>query len=248
MSTRVTTITEGTTARITLVTDGGLNVLSTSTLEQIHAAAAQVAADANLRFTIVTGDGKAFAAGADIKEMQGFDHNRARVFSELGHKAFDAIAALPSITIAAVNGPALGGGFELALACDFRLAVKTAKVGTPEAGLGLIPGWGGVRRSVALAGLARAKQLLFGANSIAADEAAAWGLIDELVNSVEDLGPRVQAFCKSLSRGGPAAIKAIKAVLAGTDDKLAFSACFGEPESAEGMRAFVEKRPARWME
>jgi enoyl-CoA hydratase len=237
---------DGTTARMTFVTADGLNVISTAVLKHVHEAALEVAAATGVRLTIVGAEGKAFLAGADIKEMSAFKPEQARAFSELGNKAFDALAALPSITLAAINGPALGGGLEVALACDFRIAVKSAKLGLPESSLGLIPGWGGIRRSVQLIGPARAKQLLFSATPVSAEQALAWGLVDEIVNSVEDLAPRVQAFGKSLTRSGPHAVARIKKALATGDEVEQFSECFRDPESFEGLKAFMEKRPAAW--
>jgi enoyl-CoA hydratase len=237
---------DGTTARIIFATNGGLNVLSSSVLNQLQQAAARIA-KADVRFTIVAAEGKAFLAGADIKEMSAFKPEQARAFSELGNKAFDALEALPSITIAAINGAALGGGLEVALACDFRIAVKTAKLGLPESSLGVIPGWSGIRRSVALLGPARAKQLLFSANPVSAKQALTWGLVDEVVNSAEDLETRVPAFCKSLTRGGPHAIARIKRAIRTGDELGAFVECFTDSESTEGISAFTEKRPAAWM-
>jgi enoyl-CoA hydratase len=244
--TEVRTIIDGTTARMTFVTDNGLNVLSTPVLKKVHEAAVEIAAATGVRLTIVGAEGKAFLAGADIKEMSAFKPEQARAFSELGNKAFDALAALPSVTVAAINGAALGGGLEVALACDFRIAVKSAKLGLPESSLGLIPGWGGIRRSVHLIGPARAKQLLFSANAVSAEQALAWALVDEIVNSAEDLAPRVLAFGKTLTRGGPHAVARIKKAIQSGDEIEQFVECFRDPESFEGLKSFMEKRPAAW--
>ena len=105
--------------------------------------------------------------------------------------------------MAAINGAALGGGLELALACDFRIAVKSAKIGLPETSIGVIPGWNGIPRLTALVGKSRAKKMYFGALPVSAEGGLAFGLVDEIVNSVEDLAPRVAAFCKSFKRGAP---------------------------------------------
>ncbi|MCH8053697.1 MAG: enoyl-CoA hydratase/isomerase family protein, partial [Planctomycetes bacterium] len=145
-----------------------------------------------------------------------------------------------------IQGAALGGGCELAMACDFRFAVKSINIGQPEVLLGLIPGWGGTIRLPKLVGPALAKQLMFSGESIKADRACEIGLLDEIVNSTEDLEPLVSAFFDKLVKAGPAAIARVKQALASGDEIGEFANCFGQEESKAGMSAFLEKRPAAW--
>jgi enoyl-CoA hydratase len=247
-STQVQFKTEGSHATITFCTDGGVNLLSADVLHSFGAVVARVRKDPHIRTTAIQAEGKVFIAGADIKEMADFTPDQAREYAMLGQGMLNDLAALPCITVAAIQGAALGGGLELALACDFRLAVKSAKLGCPEAALGLIPGWGGIVRLTKLVGPAHAKRLFFSANPVSGEDAAAWGLVDELVNSPEDLGHRVAAFCKSFRRASPAAVALAKRASRDFDDLSAFAECFATKDSREGMAAFFEKRPASWME
>ena len=189
-----------------------------------------------------------FLAGADIKEMAPFSPDDAREYGSLGQAVLDELEALPSITVAAINGAAMGGGLELALACDFRIAVKSAKIGLPETSIGVIPGWNGIPRLTALVGPSRAKRMYLSALPVSAEDGLAFGLVDEVVNSAEDLGPRVTAFCKSFKRAAPAAVALAKRALRTDDDLSAFADCFATADHIEGMAAFVEKRTASWME
>lgn len=235
-------------ATITLRTEGALNVGSSDMMRRLGDTVASVAGDSQVRTTVIQGEGKVFLAGADIKEMAEFTSPSAREYGELGHGVMNAVENLPSITVAAINGAALGGGLELALACDFRIAVKSAKIGLPETSLGLIPGWGGVIRATKLVGASHAKKLFFSALPVSAEEGLEFGLVDEVVSGPEDLGPRVAAFCKSLYRGAPAAVALAKRALRDGDDVSAFADCFDTADAREGMAAFIEKRPASWME
>ena len=247
-STQVQLKTEGSHATITFRTDGGVNLLSADVLHSFGAVVARVKKDPRIRTAAIQAVGKVFIAGADIKEMADFTPHQAREYGMLGQGMLNDLAALPCITVAAIQGAALGGGLELALACDFRLAVKSAKLGCPEAALGLIPGWGGIVRLTKLVGVSHAKKLFFSANPVSGEDAVAWGLVDEVANSPEDLGHRVTAFCKSFRRASPAAVALAKRASRDFDDLSAFAECFATKDSREGMTAFVEKRPASWME
>ncbi|MBI4717520.1 MAG: enoyl-CoA hydratase/isomerase family protein [Planctomycetes bacterium] len=239
---------DGPHATITFTTDGGINVLNSEVMREFQAVIAKVAKQHDVRSTAIHAEGKVFVAGADIKEMARFTPDQAHAYGRMGQEVFGDLAALPSITVAAINGAALGGGWELALACDFRIAVKSAKLGLPETSLGLIPGWGGISRLSKLVGPARAKRLFLSAQPISAEEGLAFGLVDELVNAADDLPSRVAAFCKSFRRASPAAVALAKRALRDGDDLTAFADCFSSPESREGMHAFIEKRSASWME
>jgi enoyl-CoA hydratase len=238
----------GSQASITFSTEDGLNVLSSDVLPQLRAAIHKVASDRNVRTTIVQATGKVFVAGADIKEMSTFSRSLAREYGQLGQDVFNDLASLPSITVAAINGAALGGGLEVALACDFRLAVKTAKLGLPEVSLGLIPGWAGIPRLTKLIGPSKAKKLFLSAAQVSGEEAHTLGLVDEVVNSIEDLHTRVVAFCKHFQKASPAAVALAKRAARDGDDLDAFADCFETKEGREGMTAFLEKRAASWME
>lgn len=247
-STQVDLKTEGSHATITFHTDDGVNILSANVLHSFGAIVAKVKKDPRIRTTAILAQGKVFIAGADIKEMANFTPDQARTYGELGQGILNDLAALPCITVAAIQGAALGGGMELALACDFRLAVKSAKLGFPEASLGLIPGWGGIVRLTKLIGPSHAKRLFLSANPVSGEDAVAWRLVDEVVNSPEDLNHRVQAFCKTFRRASPAAVGLAKRASRDFDELSAFAECFAARDSREGMTAFIEKRPASWME
>ena len=174
---------DGAHAAITFVTEDGLNVSSPDVLHSFGAAVAKVRKDPNVRSTAIQAKGKVFLAGADIKEMANYGPEEAREYGSLGQGVLNDLAALPSITVAAINGAALGGGLEVALACDFRIAVKSAKLGLPEVSLGLIPGWGGITRLTKLVGLTRAKRMFLSAMPVSAEEGISFGLVDELASS-----------------------------------------------------------------
>lgn len=239
---------EGSHAAITFFTEDGLNVLSPEVLHSFGAAVARVKQDARIRTTTIQAAGKVFLAGADAKKMPGFGTEDAREYGALGQGVFNDLASLPSITVAAINGAALGGGLELALACDFRIAVKSAKLGLPEVTLGLVPGWNGIPRLTKLVGPSHAKRLYLSGMRISAVDGMSFGLVDEVVNSVEDLVPRVTAFCKSFHRAAPAAVALAKRASRDMDDLSAFADCFRTHDCMEGIGAFLEKRPAAWME
>jgi len=239
---------DGALAKITLATESGVNVLSPSVLRRFGAAISKVKKDSNVRATVIAAEGKVFAAGADVKAMSAFDADAAREYGSFGQGVFQDVESVPSVTVAAINGAALGGGLELALACDFRIAVKHAKIGLPEVSLGLIPGWGGITRLSKLVGPSRAKKLYLSGMPISAEEGVGWGLVDEIVNSVEDLEPRITAYCKSFKRAAPAAVALAKRASRDWDDLTAFAECFKNEQSREGMAAFIEKRTANWME
>ena len=247
-STQVTVSFDGAHAAITFATENGVNVMSSAVMRAFDEALAQLGSDKKVRTTVIQAEGKVFIAGADIKEMSGFSWEQAREYGKLGQDVLKRLEALPSITVAVINGAALGGGLEVALACDFRVAVKTAKVGLPETSLGVIPGWNGIPRLTRLVGPARAKRMYLSGMPISADEGASFGLIDEIVNSPEDLPPRVTAFCKSFHRAAPAAVALAKRAFRDGDDVTAFADCFETDDRREGIAAFVEKRPASWME
>lgn len=239
---------DGAQAHITLATDGGINVLSGDVLHSFGALVARVGGEPQVRTLVVQAEGKVFVAGADIKEMANFTPAEARAYGQLGQDVFQDLEVLPCVTIAAINGAALGGGLELALACDFRIAVKSAKLGLPEASLGLIPGWGGIGRLARLIGPARAKRIFLTAAPISAEVGHEIGLVNELINHAEEMDSRIASFVKSFERSAPSAIGLAKRAWRECNDLGAFADCFKTAEAREGMTAFMEKRPASWME
>ena len=241
--------TNGAHASITFSTpEDRVNALTPDLLHSFGAAIARIKADANVRATVIAAEGRVFLAGADIKAMTNYTAENAREYSTLGQDVLYSLASLPSITVAAINGPAMGGGMELALACDFRIAVKSAKLAFPEVTLGVIPGWGGINRLTKLIGPARAKKMYLSGLPVSAEAGLEFGLVDEIVNSAEDLGPRVMAFCKQFRRAAPTAVALAKQAARDLDEVTAFGDCFHTMECREGMAAFLEKRTATWME
>jgi enoyl-CoA hydratase len=229
-----------------------LNALNSKTLQEMEAVLGSIGTD--VRVLIVTGGGeKAFVAGADIAEMAAMSEAQATEFGELGHRVMAALELLPIPTIAAVNGFALGGGCELALACDFIYASEKAKLGLPEVGLGVIPGFGGTQRLTRAVGRARAKELIFTGERIDAAKAKEIGLVLE-VFAPEALLPHCREVAAKMLKNGPLAIaKAKRVIEEGADDDLrvanrlerkTFGELFGSADQREGMKAFLEKRPA----
>jgi len=233
-----------------------LNALDDLTLHELSEAFAELAAAPGIRCVILTGAGeKAFVAGADIAAMAQLDAAGARQFAERGGRLAAQIEALPAPVIAAVNGFALGGGLELALACDFAIAATNARVGLPEVGLGVIPGFGGTQRLARRIGVGRARELIYTGDVIGADEAARLGIVNAVVEPGE-LMPRARAVAEKIASRAPLAVAAAKrAVREGTDTALApalalerelFASLFATADQKEGMRAFVDKRPPRF--
>ena len=247
---------DGTTAVITIDRPKALNALNQQVLGELEQAIKQVAGNAALRALIVTGGGeKAFVAGADIAEMAGFTTAQAMAFGELGHRVLDSLEALPIPVIAAVNGFALGGGTELALACDFIYASEKAKFGLPEVTLAVIPGFGGTQRLTRIVGRARAKEIIFTGDLFDAAKAKEIGLALDVLPADQLLG-HCKKIAATIAKRGPLAVAQAKRVVdAGAALKLAdgnaleregFATLFGTADQKEGMAAFVAKRPAEF--
>jgi len=246
----------GPVATVTINRPQALNALDAATLAALVDTFTALAAEPGLRCVIVTGAGdKAFVAGADVKAMATMMPAEAATLANLAHRLGALIDELAAPVIAAVNGFALGGGCELALACDFIYASRAAKLGQPEVGLGVIPGLGGTQRLPRRVGLARARELLYTGAILDADEALRLGLVNAVLEPAE-LMPRVRAVAEAIAARAPLAVAAAKrATRLGADVPLAaalvverdlFSALFATDDQKEGMRAFVEKRPAKW--
>jgi enoyl-CoA hydratase/carnithine racemase len=229
-----------------------VNALSRALLAEIGAVATDLARQESVKAVVVTGAGKAFAAGADISEFGGAD--RAREITDGFRAAFDAVAAVPRPVIAAVNGVALGGGMELALACDLRVVADTARLGQPEILLGIVPGAGGTQRLPRLVGPARAKELVWSGRQIDADEAVAIGVADRVVPAAEVV-EHALAWANELAGGAVAAMGLAKAAIdRGLDGTLdagleiesaAFVDAFATEDAATGVRSFLEHGPGK---
>jgi len=206
---------------------------------------------------VLTGAGdRAFIAGADIKYMSGLDVDQAKAWGELGHQAANLLEKMPQPTIAAINGFALGGGCELALACDLRYASATAKLGQPEINLGIIPGWGGTQRLARATTLGFAKELILTGRTVDADEALERGLVNG-VTEPEELLPRVMELAMQLAAKSPLALEAAKqainrALSGDHAENLAreadrFGELFSSEDAKEGLTAFAEKREPKFV-
>jgi enoyl-CoA hydratase len=233
-----------------------LNALNPQVIDALAQAVAQVAARAEARCLIVTGAGeKAFVAGADIAAMSALSAEQARVFAQRGHDTMAALEQLRLPVIAAVNGFALGGGCELALACDFIYASDKAKFGQPEVNLGVIPGFGGTQRLARRVSVGIARELVYSAAIIDAQEALRIGLVNK-VFAGDQLLAEVKKTALLIAQKGPIAVaQAKRAIAEGLDVSLAsgnaleiaaFGNCFGTDDQKEGMAAFLEKRPAKF--
>lgn len=244
---------DGAVAVVTMSRPEALNAFNTEQLEALRDAVTEVAADKTVRCAILTGEGRAFAAGADIKEMAAKSAQEGLAFGQLGHGIGLAINAAPQPWIAAINGHALGGGCEIALACDVRLASETASLGQPEVGLGILPGWGATQRLTRLVGPGIASELIFTGRRLKADEARQLGLVNA-VYPAEELMDRAREMAATIAANSPMAVAASKRMIGlALDGPLAnglareadtFALSFGTADQREGMTAFVEKRAA----
>jgi enoyl-CoA hydratase len=246
---------EGAVAVVTVDRQDALNALDVETLTQLRDGLRELAADSHTRVVILTGAGeKAFIAGADIKYMSGLDVDQAKEWGALGHEAGRLLETMPQPTIAAVNGFALGGGCELALACDIRYAASTAKLGQPEVNLGIIPGWGGTQRLARVCGVGVAKELIYTGRTVDAEEAQRIQLVSAIHDPVLDRARETAALLASKS---PVALRLMKALAnraLGGDHAAnleaegdAFGELFSSADAKEGLSAFVEKRPPRFL-
>lgn len=241
---------------VTINRPKALNALNAQTLKELDRLLDDIAGDSSIGAVIVTDAGeKAFAAGADIVEMQAMSSMEGRNWGKWGQAVFAKLENLPQPVIAAVNGFALGGGCELAMACDIRIASEKAKFGQPEVQLGITPGFCGTQRLARLTGRGRAKELLFTGDMIDAAEAWRIGLVNKVVPP-EELLPAARKLAQKITTKAPLAVRLTKAAVnAGLDMSLeaaaayeaeTFGLCFSTEDQKEGMAAFVEKRPANF--
>jgi enoyl-CoA hydratase len=238
---------------LTLSRPEALNALNTQVLAELKKELSQAAQDPEVRVVVLTGEGsKSFIAGADILEMKDKAPQEGVEFAQLGHEVTKLLELMPKPTIAAVNGYALGGGCEMAMACDFILAAENAIFGQPEVGLGIIPGFGGTVRLAKLVGLARAKELIFSGRKVNAEEARMMGLVARVFPQEGFLEKALESAAQ-ISKNSASAVSRSKQLLnefsesVGLNSKLdaeahAFGRLFGTFDQKEGMGAFSEKR------
>lgn len=228
-----------------------LNSLNVIMLDELEYAFDQISNDNEVSVVVLTGEGKAFVAGADIAYMSNLSPSEAKKFSEDGSRLFRKIETMNKVVIAAVNGFALGGGCELAMACDIRIASEKAKFGQPEVGLGIIPGFSGTQRLARLVGLGRAKELMFTGLHINADEAYRIGLVNKITDKDSLMEEAYKMAEKIVSNSGVAVRYAKEAVNMGIETDIdtgiayesnIFGLCFASKDQKEGMTAFLEKR------
>ena len=241
---------------ITINRPSKLNALNRATIKELHEAFDRAEDDEDVRVIILTGSGeKAFVAGADISEFADFNVKEGAKLAKKGQEIlFDFVENLTTPVIAAVNGFALGGGLELAMACHFRIASDNAKMGLPEVSLGVIPGYGGTQRLPQLVGKGKAMEMIMTAGMITAEEALHFGLVNYVVTQ-DELLPLAEKIAGKITRNSPSAISAaIKAVNANFKDGVngfkieieEFGKCFGTEDFEEGTTAFLEKRKANF--
>lgn len=239
---------------ITINRPSKLNALNKATIQELHDAFDEANKDNDTKVIIVTGSGeKAFVAGADISEFADFDIKEGAKLAAQGQDLlFNFVEQLSTPVIAAINGFALGGGLELAMACHFRVASSNAKMGLPETSLGVIPGYGGTQRLPQLVGKGRAMEMVMTAGMIDANQALSFGLVNHVVEQ-EELVPLAEKIASKIMRNSSVAIsKAIKAINANYEDGKdgykveikQFGKCFGTEDFVEGTTAFLEKRKA----
>jgi enoyl-CoA hydratase/carnithine racemase len=237
-------------AEITLNRPDKGNALNMSMLRQLASIVAEIEAERTLYAVVIRARGRFFSTGGDIQAWGALSpHEMSRDWILPGIEVFDRLARLPQPVIAAISGHALGGGLELAMAADLRMAVRSAKLGSPEVTLGMIAGWLGVSRLAEIVGVARARHLALLGSPITAGQALEWGLITALAEDADDLERQLAAWIERLCANGPAAMALTKGILATAHRDLrhhhasAVAEAAGTEDCREGVRAFLEKRP-----
>jgi enoyl-CoA hydratase len=240
---------DGAVAVVTIDRQDALNALDVATLTELRDRLRELAEEADMRAVVLTGAGeKAFVAGADIKYMSSLQPEQAKGWGALGHEAGRLLETMPKPTIAAINGFALGGGCELALACDLRYASPRAKLGQPEINLGIVPGWGGTQRLARVCGIGVAKDLVFTGRTVDAEEALRIGLVNAIADPVLEHALEAAHALAAKSRVALALAKRLVNMSPGALDREAeeFGELFASDDAKEGLAAFVGKRAPRF--
>lgn len=242
-------------SRVVFQSANGIQILSRATLDQLKTVLKALKGDKSLRIVVFEAQGRTFLAGADLTELKELTRKTARRYAKEGQQLFQRIADLPAISIAAIHATCVGGGLELSLACDVRLAAAGAMIGAPEVKLGLLPGWGGTVRSTLLFGAALAKRIILSGEHFPAAEALRMGVVDAVFPD-DEFRAGVDARIALLLKPGPSATLAAKRLIGDIysvelDDLLEmeahqFADCYTTGEPAEGISAFLEKRTAGW--
>lgn len=250
MESNVVVVKEGSVALVKMNRPKAMNALNSETLKELASVFSALEHDETVNVIVLTGEGKAFVAGADISEMQALTAEEARHFARLGQEVFSQIERCVKPVIAAINGFALGGGCELSLACDIRLASENAKFGQPEVGLGITPGFAGTQRLPKVVGVAKAKELIYTASMVNAAEALRIGLVNH-VYSAEELMPSAMAMAKKIAGQAQLAVRYSKTAIdtglnmnaaAGSAiEESYFGLCFASEDQKNGMKAFLNK-------
>jgi enoyl-CoA hydratase len=242
-------------ARVRFRSENGVQILSLEVCDELRKIVRQLKDDADVRVVVFEAEGRTFLAGADLNELKALDVRLARKFARRGQRLFQRIAGLPAATIAAIHGACAGGGCEMALACDFRIAAAGARIGLPETTLGLIPGWGGTVRATLLLGASAAKRLILAGQLLSAAEAEKIGLVDETVSD-ERFRAAIDERIDRILKCGPAAVANAKRLIHDASraairqllehEAEDFADCYATDEPSEGLAAFLEKRAAKW--
>ena len=252
---------EGAIAVLTITRPAALNALNSETLDEINASLTEIESNADIRAVILTGGPdkkgnafKSFVAGADIGEMSTLTKAEGEAFGKKGNDVFRRIETLPVPVICAINGFALGGGCEIAMSCDIRICSDNALFGQPEVGLGITPGFGGTQRLARIVGVGKAKEMIYTASNIKADEAYRIGLVNA-VYAPEELMPAAQKMAAKIAANAPIAVRACKKAIndgldAAMDDAIVieeklFGSCFETEDQRAGMGNFLEKDPEK---
>lgn len=255
MTTHVRLETTGRTARVVFHEERGIQTFSRATRERLAEVVTELEDREGLRVVVFEAQGRTFIAGADIRELVGLNPATAESESREGQSLMNRIARLPAVTVAAIHAACAGGGCELALACDLRMAAAAAKIGLPETSIGVLPGWGGTVRATRLLGGAAARRLILAGDLLPAAEALRLGLVDSVAPD-ESFREAVQARIDLLLSRSPTGQRWVKRLIAEfesadvrhqlTMEAQAFARCFAHGEAQEGLRAFLEKRPPDW--
>lgn len=244
-------------AIVTINRPKALNALNSETLIELNQTIDEIAEDEDIYAVLITGSGeKAFVAGADIAEMKNMNVIEGRKFSMLGNNIFRKLETMEKPVIAVLNGFTLGGGCELSMACDLRIASTKAKFGQPEVGLGITPGFGGTQRLARLVGMAMAKELIYTAKIIDSNEAYRIGLVNKIVEP-EKLMEEAKNLANAIASNAPIAVKLCKSAInrgmqmdidtAAMYEAEVFGECFSTEDQKEGMNAFIEKRSKKFV-